>query len=349
MTLQPPEGSMAVIIATRNRSQSLHAAISSLKPQFRATGAQLVAIDNGSSDDTHRLLRELSTEVDIVALAEPIAGKSRALNRALDSVRAEILVFTDDDVLPDPDWLESLRELALRHPHARIICGPITPKFPPGTPQWLMEHWIAPLAFAHFGPVTDSEILPASSVPFGPNFAVRASAIGEARFRLDLGPSDLGPFLCEDIDFIERLQNNHNYIAYSRDAGVYHCIRPELIDLSFLSERAFWFGRSIVRKGLSEPLLVETGNFIQEATCDEIYNFESSVLFSFYIGELMEWRIQAGGTSLALEEALANCALPRHFAYMPRAALDWVAHRPEGPAFAFNDRLKAFSRECVSV
>jgi cellulose synthase/poly-beta-1,6-N-acetylglucosamine synthase-like glycosyltransferase len=46
----------------------------------------------------------------VVWLSEPVAGLSRARNRAIDAARGQVIVTTDDDVLPPPGWLALLAE-----------------------------------------------------------------------------------------------------------------------------------------------------------------------------------------------------------------------------------------------
>lgn len=46
---------------------------------------------------------------------QPIRGKNHCLNLVLDQVRNnlepdELIVFTDDDTLPSPDWLEAFQK-----------------------------------------------------------------------------------------------------------------------------------------------------------------------------------------------------------------------------------------------
>jgi glucosyl-dolichyl phosphate glucuronosyltransferase len=76
-----------------------------------STSVEVIVVDNGSTDQTRNILADWSqadTGVDRHVLFEPMAGKSRALNRALRHAGGDVLLFTDDDVLPPNNWIEGM-------------------------------------------------------------------------------------------------------------------------------------------------------------------------------------------------------------------------------------------------
>lgn len=108
---------VSIIICTRDRADSLQRTLEALARMAVPADvtAQLLVVDNGSTDATPRLLAGLDGRIgaiDAVVLAEPRPGKSRALNRALAATQGDVLLFTDDDVLPPVDWITGM-------------CGPI--------------------------------------------------------------------------------------------------------------------------------------------------------------------------------------------------------------------------------
>jgi glycosyltransferase involved in cell wall biosynthesis len=72
--------------------------------------AELIVVDNGSSDGTANVLAR-SRDARVQALQESQLGKARALNRALDIAKGELLAFIDDDRRTHPDYVQDL----LRH------------------------------------------------------------------------------------------------------------------------------------------------------------------------------------------------------------------------------------------
>ena len=85
-------------------------------------------VDNGSADNTAEVIRDAKhPRMEIRLVHESRPGKSRALNSALAEARADVLLFTDDDVEPAADWIEMMaRPLLDRRCEAvagRILLG----------------------------------------------------------------------------------------------------------------------------------------------------------------------------------------------------------------------------------
>ena len=107
---------LSVIVATRNRAHAIIPCLDSIAAalaQAAPIEAEIIVVDNGSTDNTGEVLRAWTNtnSVAITSLIEPRAGKGRALNRALAAARGDLLAFTDDDCRLYPDYVEDL----LRH------------------------------------------------------------------------------------------------------------------------------------------------------------------------------------------------------------------------------------------
>ncbi len=99
----------SIIVCTRNRAESLARTLAAIIALDR-TGVddvELVVVDNGSTDATADVISRAQTcsPFPLVVLREERPGLSRARNRAIAAARHPVLLFTDDDCLPDPDWL----------------------------------------------------------------------------------------------------------------------------------------------------------------------------------------------------------------------------------------------------
>jgi glycosyltransferase involved in cell wall biosynthesis len=108
---------ISLIVCTRDRVESLRRTIEAFArlriPEGRTV--EFLVIDNGSTDGTSAFLRGAScASMDLRTDNEPRAGLSRARNKALSIARGRVLVWTDDDVVPDPFWLERLTAPILR-------------------------------------------------------------------------------------------------------------------------------------------------------------------------------------------------------------------------------------------
>ena len=107
------EISISVVICTRNRAQQLNTCLAYIAALNTSTSWELVVIDNGSSDRTPHVLRELARSVSfpVIILNEPVLGLGRARNRGWKAARGEIIAFTDDDCYVLPDFVDRALEV----------------------------------------------------------------------------------------------------------------------------------------------------------------------------------------------------------------------------------------------
>jgi glycosyltransferase involved in cell wall biosynthesis len=102
---------VSVVIPTHNRRQLLELTLRSVFAQ-RNVAFEVVVVDDGSTDDTCRLLGSLGDRVRVIRHERP-GGVSAARNRGIAEARGRWVAFLDDDDLWAPDklacQLEALR------------------------------------------------------------------------------------------------------------------------------------------------------------------------------------------------------------------------------------------------
>lgn len=108
MTDQPKPG-VTVAIATRNRADRLAGLLAALSAQtMPADQFDVVIVDDASTDDTASVLAELARSTTLPLLVvtnERQLGPAASRNVAWRAAGAPVVAFTDDDCLPEPEWL----------------------------------------------------------------------------------------------------------------------------------------------------------------------------------------------------------------------------------------------------
>lgn len=118
---------VGVIIPTRNRADLLHHALEALSRQTRAPD-EVIVVDNGSTDHTRQVAEQFSGRLPIRYLFEPTPGAGQARNAGIRQSTSDILAFTDDDCIPDENWLHFIELDFLRDPHIGMVAGRVTPQ-----------------------------------------------------------------------------------------------------------------------------------------------------------------------------------------------------------------------------
>jgi glycosyltransferase involved in cell wall biosynthesis len=180
---------ISVAICTRNRARLLQGTLESLcraRP-LRRLGWEVVVVLNDCSDRSPDVVEGFTGRLPIVGVVEAQAGLSRARNKAIDQATGDVIVWIDDDVRVEPDWLSSYEDAFLRWPDASLFGGPIVPEFEGTPPAWLEQALrLYGSAFAERrAPAPDAPIrIEDDYPPYGANFAVRMPV--QRRFRYDV-------------------------------------------------------------------------------------------------------------------------------------------------------------------
>ncbi|HEV2973944.1 MAG TPA: glycosyltransferase [Solirubrobacteraceae bacterium] len=123
----PLDASVAVIISTAGREEQLERCVRSLLAQRRVE-LEVVVVDNRpASGETLRTVEPIIAEDSRVRyVPEPRVGLSVARNRGISETQAELVAFTDDDVVADEGWLEWLTA-PFAQPNVTVACGMVLP------------------------------------------------------------------------------------------------------------------------------------------------------------------------------------------------------------------------------
>lgn len=111
----------SVVVPTYRRPDKLRRVVEEVLAQL-GPDDELVVVDDGSGDDSLAKLGGMRKDPRLRGIAQANTGVSGARNRGVAESRGQLLVFLDDDEIPDKGWLEAHRRL---HPDGarRAVAG----------------------------------------------------------------------------------------------------------------------------------------------------------------------------------------------------------------------------------
>jgi glycosyltransferase involved in cell wall biosynthesis len=102
---------VSVVIPTYKRPDLLHRCLRTvLRQTLERRRYEVIVVDDGQTDDTRALVETLARQTQGFPLVrylrpEGTRGPAAARNRGWRAAEGEVVAFTDDDTLPDLDWL----------------------------------------------------------------------------------------------------------------------------------------------------------------------------------------------------------------------------------------------------
>lgn len=111
---------LSVVIPAFNEEELLPATLTALLPQARTAGAEVLVVDNASTDRTAQVARTAGVRV----VFEPRRGYVHALRRGFTEVSGDIVAVTDADTIVDPDWIPRIAA-HFGEPDVVGVTGPI--------------------------------------------------------------------------------------------------------------------------------------------------------------------------------------------------------------------------------
>lgn len=248
---------ISVAICTWNRARLLSSTLAHMASTLRVPSAaqwELLVVDNACTDETDDVIASFGDRLPMRRLFEPRQGLAHARNRAVAEAAGDVVVWTDDDVLVDADWLEAYRDAFRRWPACDVFGGPIEPWFPAGCPEWLAEAWpLVRIAYAVLDPGPAPEAITLDLLPCGANMAVRAEALRRFTFDARLGHVGHTRGGGEETSVLRAMLNSGSTGRWVPGARVRHLVPEERQTVEYL--RAYYRGRGR-RVPFDDPLSV---------------------------------------------------------------------------------------------
>jgi len=238
---------VTVAICTWNRARMLDQTLAGMRRLHIPAGHtwELLVVNNNSTDSTDEVIDKHSAVLPIRKLVEIRQGHSNARNCALEHARGDLLLWTDDDVLVEPDWLNMYVETALQNPSAVFFGGTVEPWFETPPPRWVSRNLNllqGPFALRDLGsdvrPFVDRE------APFGANMGFRTSGIRGFEFDTRLGRVGTGMLSGDETLLIDRLKAEGRTGIWIGPARVRHFIPTARMTIEYIWKFFHGLGRT---------------------------------------------------------------------------------------------------------
>jgi glycosyltransferase involved in cell wall biosynthesis len=239
----------SVVIATYNRAKELAETLDGLAHLRTTDPWEVIVADNNSSDRTRQVVDDAAATfpAPLHYVFEGEQGKAAALNTAIRLARGEIIAFTDDDALVEPDWLDQAGA-ALADGDAAYVGGPVLPRWEKAPPRWLPDQrtrlW-AVIALLDYGRQI-KEFGQGIGWPLGVNMAVRSDVFHTHNIWWDNRYDRVGNSL--------RGQGQREWCLRLRAAGlrgfyapemlVHHLVPADRLVKPYFRRWFYWFGIS---------------------------------------------------------------------------------------------------------
>lgn len=243
----------SIIVCTYNRADSLRDTLRALSAQVasQARSWEVIVVDNNSRDHTRQVVEDFQRDWPLLRYEfEVQQGLSHARNHGIVCAHGEVLLFTDDDVLPEPDWLETTLA-GLEKYHADACGGYIAPIWEATPPAWLTERFYGFLA-VRTDRTDDYPITQPGQAPFGANMAMHKKVFEQVGL-FDTSRGRKGKVLAsgEDGEMFERILATGLKAVFLGQSRVHHKVEAFRVTKHYLRNWRFQTSRNLaISKGL---------------------------------------------------------------------------------------------------
>ena len=281
-------------------------------------------VNNGSNDETPEVIRRFDARLPIRQVSEEIPGLSHARNRAITAVTGDYIVWTDDDVKVDRNWLIAYADAFACWPDAAVFGGKILPVLEEPVPSWFRDNLDTLgglLAFRDFGNAPLPLSIADERIPFGANYAVRTAEQRAFFYNPALGVGPGQSRLGEETTVLLSILKAGNSGRWVPGSVVYHQIPLSRLTLDYVSSyyRAVGETDAYLGLGASGPMWAGAPRWLWRRVVTRMVRYYSARLLqppavwlrhytqlSADLGALHFWRSNALGTVTAEARQAAN-------------------------------------------
>lgn len=129
---------VSVVIPTFNRRDRLRRVLAALAAQDVDESFEVIVVSDGSTDGTDDDLRADDVALPVTAVLQHNRGPAAARNAGVAKARGELIVFIDDDVVPEPSLLRAHLAAHQGLGDQSVVIGPML-----DPPDHTMSPWVS--------------------------------------------------------------------------------------------------------------------------------------------------------------------------------------------------------------
>lgn len=227
---------ISVVVPTFNREDGIRRTLRGLANQQLRNGSfETIVVSDGSTDGTNDYLTSGSTPLPIVTILQENSGPAAARNKGIEAAQGDLVVFVDDDILPDSGLLQAHAD-AHEHSDGRLVTvGPMLN--PTDVKLGRLVAWEQHMLYKQYQAMNSGDLEASSRQFYTGNAATRREHL------VQLGGFDVSLRRAEDVELAYRLRDYGLDFKFLGDARGYH-----YASRSYRSWRsnAYLYGRSDV-------------------------------------------------------------------------------------------------------
>ena len=223
---------VSVFICTYNRGSLIYNTLKRIIEDQTRLPDQIIVVNGGGENDCSKTLAYWKTQFeDLKEIKTQNINLSTSRNIGLPYCEGEIIIQTDDDAAPFPDWIEKHVDAHKNYPTAGVIGGDVVD----ASGDSLLFKIADATTFPHYDKLTTVRSVP------GVNSSYKKEVIR------DVGNYDTNLFRGEDVDFNWRAIQKGWKVLFFPNVKVYHHHRATW---SGLFNQHYMYGRAyyLVRK-----------------------------------------------------------------------------------------------------
>jgi glucosyl-dolichyl phosphate glucuronosyltransferase len=237
----------SIIICTYNRERFIGETLDSVSGlDFDQSRLELLLIDNNSTDQTPQICRDFQSKNPAYPfryVTEIQQGLSFARNRGIQEASGNILLFLDDDIFIDKDYLNHVDSMFRMYPETAAFGTRIIVHYENSEPAW-MSHYLRPLLGEHNLGLKVLEYR-SGRYPFGGSMGIKKElfeSIDGFDTRIGRSGNTLGGN--EEKALFDIIQRKGYIIRYIPDAVLYHRIDDQRLSMDYVRRQAVGIGYS---------------------------------------------------------------------------------------------------------